>query len=181
MPQQESGRMRGFQLWLNLPAREKMKPAAYRDIAAATIPEVALDGGGRVKVIAGRFAGTAGAINARGELATDPTYLDVALPAGATLLHDLDPAYNAFVYPYEGSVEVGDAHAPLPVHRAGVLGAGERIALRAGSEGARFLLLAARPLREPVVQYGPFVMNTHEEIEQAVRDFRDGTFTRAAP
>lgn len=176
MPQQESGRMRGFQLWLNLPAREKMKPAAYRDIAAATIPVVALDGGGRVKVIAGRFAGSAGPINARGELATDPTYVDVALPAGAELVHDIDAGHNAFVYPYEGSVEVGDARTPLPVHRAGVLGAGERIALRAGQDGARFLLLCARPLREPVVQYGPFVMNTVDQIRDAIRDFERGDF-----
>ncbi len=175
MPQQEKGRMRGFQLWLNLPAKEKMKPAGYRDIQPDEIPVVQLPAGGRVKVIAGAFGSTPGPI--RG-LTTDPTYLDVTLGAGGSFSHAIDPSYSAFVYPFEGSVSI--AGRELQTQHAGVLGNGERIELGAGAQGARFLLLAGRPLREPIVQYGPFVMNTRAEIEQALRDYQSGALTRAA-
>lgn len=178
MPQQTAGRMRGFQLWINLPAREKMKPAAYRDIPAGQIPTVPLPGGGEARVIAGRFGETRGPVNGRGELSTDPLYLDVHLPAGAAFEAPLPSGYNAFAYPYEGSLSI-DGKA-LPLRAAGVLSADGELRARAGETGARFLLLAARPLREPVVQYGPFVMNTREEIEQALADYRDGRFTQAA-
>jgi hypothetical protein len=186
MPQQSEGRTRGFQLWINLPAADKMKPPAYRDIAAAQIPRVTLPGGGEVKVIAGRYEqhGTpiGGPINGTGTLSTDPTYLDVALPAGAAFVHTLPAEYHAFVYAYEGALEVGAGAEPrhLRGHAAGVLSAGERVELRASAAPARFLLLAGRPLREPIVQYGPFVMNTREEIEQALADYRSGAFTRPA-
>jgi redox-sensitive bicupin YhaK (pirin superfamily) len=175
MPQQEHGRMRGFQLWLNLPAKEKMKPAGYRDIQPTEIPRVELPGGGSVKVIAGKFSSTPGPILG---LTTDPTYLDVELPAGATFQHTIDPAYSAFVYPFEGTLKIGDRE--LKTQDAGVLGAGERIEVTAGANGARFLLLAGKPLREPIAQYGPFVMNTRAELEQAVRDYQSGELTRAA-
>ena len=179
MPQQEHGRMRGFQLWLNLPAKEKMKPARYRDIQPGEIPRVDLPRGGSVKVIAGKFAlegrSTSGPILG---LTTDPTYFDVRLAAGETLVHAIDAGYSAFVYPYEGTLKIGARE--LNTHDAGVLGAGERIELSAGKDGARFLLLAGKPLREPVAQYGPFVMNTREELEQAVRDYQSGELTRAA-
>jgi len=180
MPQQESGRMRGFQLWINLPAREKMKPAGYRDISASQIPAVELKGGGRVRVIAGILEAdgrsTPGPMQG---LTTDPLYFDVELPAGAAFTHPVKSDYSAFLYVYEGGVEVGPAGAarPLETHRAGVLSAGDRIELRAPKEGARFILLAGRPLREPVVQYGPFVMNTREEIEQAMKDYQTGQLT----
>jgi redox-sensitive bicupin YhaK (pirin superfamily) len=180
MPQQESGRMRGFQLWINLPAREKMKPAAYHDIAASTIPVVDLPEGGRVKVIAGTLQwgsqSTPGPIQG---LSTDPLYLDVELPAGATFSASVNGDYNAFLYPYEGSVAVGsaDSRRTLETHNAGVLSAGERIEVSAAAENARFLLLAARPLGEPIVQYGPFVMNTEAEIHQAIEDYRSGRLT----
>ena len=181
MPQQENGRLRGFQLWINLPAREKMKPAAYRDLQASEIPSVALPGGGSVKVIAGTLstAGTTTTGPITG-VTTDPTYLDVALPAGTRFAHAVDTEYSAFIYPYEGRVEVGPSGSTrlLGSHSAGILTAGDRIEITAGQEGARFLLLAGRPLREPVVQYGPFVMNTRQEIEQAVRDFQSGALTR---
>lgn len=181
MPQQENGRLRGFQLWINLPAREKMKPATYRDLQASEIPSVALAGGGSVKVIAGTVAidGTTTTGPIKG-VTTDPTYLDVALPAGARFAHPVDSEYSVFVYPYEGDLEVGPSGSarPLGAHNAGVLTGGERVEVTAGSHGARFLLLAGRPLREPVVQYGPFVMNTRQEIEQAVRDFQSGALTR---
>jgi quercetin 2,3-dioxygenase len=179
MPQQEQGRMRGFQLWINLPAKEKMKPAGYRDIQPTEIPRVDLAGGGSVKVIAGRFESggktTSGPIHG---LTTDPTYLDVELAPGEAFAHAIDSAYNAFVYPYEGTLGIGGHE--LKTHDAGVLGAGERIEITAGADGARFLLLAGKPLREPIAQYGPFVMNTREELEQAVRDYQSGELTRAA-
>ena len=178
MPQQESGRMRGFQLWLNLPAREKMKPAGYRDVSPTEIPVVELGGGGRVKVIAGAVTADgrtiAGAI--RGGT-TDPIYLDVELPAGATFRHELPREHAAFVYPFEGTVAIGGE--TLGTQRAGLLSEGEEIVIRGGENGGRAILVAGRPLREPVAQYGPFVMNTRDEIEQAVRDYREGTLTAA--
>ena len=178
MPQQTEGRMRGFQLWINLPSKEKMKPAGYRDIAAAEIPVVQLPGGGQVKVIAGAFGDTHGPVNGGGHrLSTDPLYLDVHLPGGGEFNAPLTRGYNAFIYPYEGSASIGPAAKTrlLPHRAAGVLSDGDEVRVVAGPEGVRFLLLAAKPLREPVVQYGPFVMNTREEIERALADYRDGT------
>jgi quercetin 2,3-dioxygenase len=187
MPQQERGRMRGFQLWLNLPAREKMKPAAYRDIPPAEIPIVTLADGVQVKIIAGTFVAdgkaTHGPINgAKKDVSTDPLYLDVELPAGARFTHAVNPDYAAFLYPYEGSISVGPStHSQvLPRQNGGVLSAGDSIEVVAGAEGVRFLLLAARPLKEPVVQHGPFVMNTREEIEQAIFDYQTGKLTDKA-
>ena len=187
MPQQSEGRMRGFQLWLNLPSKEKMKPAGYRDIPAGEIPQVLLPKGGEVKVIAGTLtldgASTSGPVNGSGaKLSTDPMYLDVRLPAGAVFSAPVAAGYNAFLYTYEGSADIGPAGAakPLPHRAAGVLSDGDGVRVQAAAEGVRFLLLAAKPLREPVVQYGPFVMNTREEIEQALADYRDGRLGAAA-
>ena len=180
MPQQDRGRMRGFQLWINLPAREKMKPAAYRDVQPEEIPVVALPGGGRAKVIAGTLVAdgraTSGPIQG---ISTDPLYLDVELPAGALFTQPIPAGYSAFVYPFEGAVEVGPATSArtLGTHRLGVLADGEVARIGGGASGGRFLLVAGRPLREPVVQYGPFVMNTRDEIEQAIRDYQAGTLT----
>ena len=177
MPQQSEGRMRGFQLWLNLPSKEKMKPAGYRDIPAAEIPVVPLSGGGQVKVIAGHYGEAGGPVNSgAAKLSTDPLYLDVHLPAGAVFEAPLAAGHNAFLYTYEGSAAVGPEGRtrPLPHRAAGVLSNGDGVQVKAGAEGVRFLLLAARPIGEPVVQYGPFVMNTREEIEQALADYRDG-------
>lgn len=176
MPQQESGRMRGFQLWINLPAAEKMKPAHYRDIRPEEIPQLALPGGGEARVIAGRIAvagrEVAGPIQG---LSTAPLYIDVRLPAGGRLVQDVAAGHSAFVYAYEGSLAIGpvDDLRRLPARAAGVLAAGEAVAIHADAGPARFLLLAARPLGEPVVQHGPFVMNSREEIEQAIADYRD--------
>ena len=175
--------MRGFQLWINLPAREKMKPAGYRDIDPAEIPVVDLRGGGRARVIAGTLEAdglsVAGPIQG---LATDPLYLDVELPAGSAFAQPVASDHNAFIYVFEGSAQVGAAPGArsLATHSAGVLAAGDLVEVSAGAEGARFLLLAGRPLGEPVVQHGPFVMNTREEIEQAIRDYQSGALTRAA-
>ncbi len=184
MPQQDKGRMRGFQLWINLPAREKMKPAGYRDIPAAEIPAVTLPEGGRVKVIAGTLeAGGRKIPGPMQGLTTDPLYLDVELPAGGTFVHPVAPDYSAFVFAYEGGVEIGAAGAarPLKQRSAGVLSPGSRIEVAAGDAGARFILLAGRPLKEPVAQYGPFVMNTREEIEEAIRDYQSGELTGRVP
>jgi len=180
MPQQDRGRMRGFQLWINLPRREKMKPAKYRDIAAREIPIVEVPGGARVKVIAGKVTVDGREVGGPIQgLTTDPTYLDVELPAGAAFRHSLPSDYTAFVYAFEGSVEIGpeSRSQELGTHRAGVTTQGEEILLRGGKRGGRALLIAGRPLGEPIVQYGPFVMNTREEVEQAVRDYQDGTLT----
>jgi redox-sensitive bicupin YhaK (pirin superfamily) len=186
MPQQSQGRMRGFQLWLNLPAAEKMRPAHYRDIPAREVPQRTLPAGGRVKVIAGTIEldgqAVSGPVNAGdARLSTDPLYLDVELPTAAGIELPLPQGHNAFVYLYEGQASVGPAgHAVLlPQGAAAVLGDGSSVHIQAGAAGARLLLLAARALHEPVVQYGPFVMNTREQIEQAVEDFRRGRFGAA--
>jgi len=180
MPLQESGRMRGFQLWINLPAREKMKAAAYRDIPAGELPVRELDGGGRLKLIAGRVADgegvIAGPINGvPGQMATDPLIVDLTLPAGGCCRLAVPRGHNAFVYVYEGSARVGGQ--TLLARRAGVLGDGDHVDIEAGQGALRLILVAGRPLGEPVVQYGPFVMNTREEIVQAQLDYRDGRLT----
>lgn len=177
IPQQESERMRGFQLWINLPAREKMKPAAYRDIQPEEIPALDLPGGGLVRIIAGLAEvdgkRTPGPIQG---LSTEPVLLDVRLPTGGHFVQPVASGHNAFVYAYEGQAIIGEAGAqhPLGAHAAGVLSSGDRIEIHAGNEPTALLLLAARPLREPVVQYGPFVMNTRDEIEQAIADYQNG-------
>jgi len=175
MPQQERGRLHGFQLWINLPAAEKMKPAGYVDIAADDIPSVEADGA-TVKVIAGRRAN--GGVEVSGPmrgLSTDPTYFDVSLAGDAHFEHALPAEHNVMLYVFEGEVKIGAGERALRAGQIGLLGPGEAAAVVAGAKGARFLLLAGKPLREPVVQYGPFVMNTVEEVEQAIRDYRDGT------
>jgi quercetin 2,3-dioxygenase len=186
MPQQDHGRMHGFQLWLNLPAAEKMKPAAYRDIAAAQIPSASLTSGGDVRVIAGSFA-PANAAPVHGPIngpdagiSTDPLYFDVSLPPDAPFAHGVRSGHNAFLYVFDGELLLGQGATlrKIGAQHAGLLSDGDAVQVRAGADGARFLLLAAKPLREPVVQYGPFVMNTREEIEQALADYRDGTFGR---
>src|SRR5262249_2687919 len=165
MPQQSEGRMRGFQLWLNLPAKEKMKPASYRDIASSEIPVLTLADKTRVKVIAGRFRDTAGPISGG---STDPYYLDVILPPTASVEVALPEGHNAFLYQYEGSSFIGVKKEGLENRTAALLSDGDSVRIEAGEEGARVLALAGKPIREPIVQYGPFVMNTREEIEQAL-------------
>ncbi|QKT04832.1 pirin family protein [Ectothiorhodospiraceae bacterium 2226] len=174
MPQQEEGRMRGFQLWLNLPAREKMKPAGYRDIPPQEIPEVELPGA-RIKLIAGTLAHEghtyAGAVTG---ITTQPLYLDVHLAAGAQLAVPVSAGHTAMVYVYEGEVQV--AGERVGSGHLAALEDGEQVTL-ASTAPARALVLAAKPLREPVAHYGPFVMNTSQEVEQAMRDYRDGRLT----
>ena len=182
MPQQSEGRMRGFQLWLNLPAKEKMQPASYRDIPSDQIPTVPLLAGGEVRVIAGALevAGQCapGPVNAKGDKATNPLYVDVHLPAHATFNAPIARGHNAFLYAYEGSATIGGKE--LPHRAAGLLSDGDAVTVVAGKDGARFLLLAAKPLREPVVQYGPFVMNTSDEIDEAIYEYNMGTLALTA-
>ena len=174
MPQQTEGRMRGFQLWINLPAAEKMKPAWYRDIEPHEIPQVTLADGGTAKIIAGTInvAGvrTDGVITG---ITTDALYLDVDLPNGAPFNHFLIDDYSAFIYVYEGRLLIGGR--TLATRSGGVLSPGDQITVTADGGAARFLLLAGKPIKEPVVQYGPFVMNTRDEVDQAVRDYQNGT------
>ena len=172
MPQQTDGLMRGFQLWINLPARDKLSDPAYQEFSAAAIPEVARDGA-RVRVLAGEFGGARGVVD---DPATDVLYLDVALVAGARFSLPLDDSRNAFVYVFEGSARL--AGEALAQHTLAVLGSGDTVEIAAEEAGARFILVAGRPLGEPVVQYGPFVMNSREEIEQAFADYRDGRLVR---
>ncbi|MCX7098634.1 MAG: pirin family protein [Methylococcales bacterium] len=177
MPQQDQGRLQGFQLWVNLPASEKMQTAAYRDIQADAIPVVALPDGGQLKVIAGQadIAGirTDGPIQG---LSTDLLYLDVRIASGGHFTLPLANDHNAFVYPYQGHCNIGAAASsrPLAAQSVGILSKGDSIDIHAGNEGVGLLLLAAKPLNEPIAQYGPFVMNTREEIEQAIADYKNG-------
>jgi quercetin 2,3-dioxygenase len=171
MPLQENGLMRGFQLWVNLPARDKMTAPRYQDIPSEAIATVSREGA-VLRVIAGvTHEGVRGPV---GGVATDPLYLDVALAPGARFGESVPAGHNAFCYVYEGEVEIADT-AVGQGHLA-VLGDGDAIALRAGDRGARLILVAGRKLDEPVARYGPFVMNSEAELRQAVADFQAGRF-----
>ena len=181
MPQQTAGRMRGFQLWINLPAREKMKPAAYRDIPAREIPTVPLDGGGELRVIAGSFRqGNATIEGPIGGLSTEPLYFDLRLPATDSAVIPIPRGHNAFLYVYDGDAVVGEDARPLPFRAAGLLTPGDAVRIEAGPRGVQLLLLAGKPIGEPVVQYGPFVMNTVQEIERAIVDYQSGRLAVAS-
>jgi hypothetical protein len=175
MPEQEEGRMRGFQLWVNLPAREKMTAPRYQEFAPDRIPVAIPSAGVSIKVIAGNVGDVAGPIV---QPATDPLYLDVSLAPGATWSHPLPDGHNAFAYVYEGDVVVGEGEDARPLaHRTlGVIGGGSRFEVAAGDAGATLILVAGRPLREPVARHGPFVMNTREELMQAFVDYQQGRF-----
>ncbi len=174
MPKQQDGLMWGFQLWVNLPAKEKMTAPRYQDIPPERIPEVVGDAV-RVRVIAGSYAGLEGPVSG---IATAPLYLDVALDADARFECPLAGDRNAFVYAFEGAVRVGAAS--LERGTLGVLGDGESVQAAAGPKPGRFLLVAGRPLREPIARMGPFVMNTRAELVQAVQDLEAGTFLQKA-
>jgi redox-sensitive bicupin YhaK (pirin superfamily) len=177
MPHAGPRRLDGFQIWVNLPRKLKMTAPRYQDVPAAKIPEVALPGGGRVRVVAGEVDGVAGAV---GEIFADPSYLDVRLPAGGTFEQPLTRGHTGLLYVYRGEVTVGGAAAspgpPVPSPRLVILGDGDVVRVHAGAVPASFLLLSAQPLHEPAVRYGPFVMNTKEEIAQALHELRAGTF-----
>jgi redox-sensitive bicupin YhaK (pirin superfamily) len=175
LPEQTEGLMEGFQLWLNLPAKDKMTAPHYRDIPSAAIPEFHSDDGVRVRVIAGSSGGVDGAVQRPD---TQPLLLDLHMPAGSRLVQAVASSHNAFVYTYRGLVriagtEVADRNmAILDNHGAA------SVCIEA-LQDARLLLIAGHPLNEPIVQYGPFVMNSEEQIEQTLRDYRAGTFSAA--
>ncbi len=170
LPEQSEGRMEGFQLWLNLPAKDKMNPPWYRDIQSDDLP--LWQGAGVVaRVIAGATHGVQGAVQRDG---TEPLYLDLHLDAGKTFEQPLPESHNAFVYVYRGAV------SGVALQRMAIFGnAGDGVRLTAGADGARAILIAGKPLKEPIVQYGPFVMNTQQEIFKAVEDFRAGKLVQA--
>ncbi|NHZ98655.1 pirin family protein [Massilia sp. CCM 8734] len=173
MPEQSDGMMEGFQLWLNLPAKDKMTAPWYRDIPNTEIPRFTTGAGVTVQVIAGASHGVQGAVQREG---TEPLYLDVNLPANASFEQVLPPGHNAFMYIFRGQVLVGEK--PVPAGRMAILANsaqadGVRIM---AAQDSRLILIAGRPLNEPIAQYGPFVMNTQAEVFQAVEDFRAGRF-----
>jgi len=173
LPEQEDGRMEGFQLWLNLPAKDKLRAPWYRDIQSAEIPEFVTDDGVKVRVIAGRSHGVDGAMQRE---VTEPLYLDLEIPAGGRFAQVLPPAHNAFVYVYRGGVQIEGTQ--VPAQRMAILAndAGSDGVVLTAAAATRALLIAGRPLREPIAQYGPFVMNTNDEIFEAVRDYQAGKF-----
>ena len=173
MPEQEHGLMEGFQLWLNLPAQDKMTAPWYRDITSAEIPEYVDDRGSTVRIIAGESHGITGAVVRQH---TQPLYLDIAIPAGASFAQTLPSGHNAFVYVYRGELRVGQT--AVPENRMAILENTQNsdgVVLYA-DQPARALLIAGKPLNEPIAQHGPFVMNTQQEIFEAVKDFQNGRF-----
>ncbi|MFZ6745012.1 pirin family protein [Undibacterium sp. JH2W] len=171
MPEQEEGRMAGFQLWLNLPAKDKMIAPWYRDIQSDTIPELLTAAGVKVRIIAGSSHGVAGAVQRE---ITQPLYLDIHMPAGSSFSHSLPASFNAFVYVYEGEVQIGERE--VSVQRMAILKKSldaDGVVIDAKVD-SRLLLIAGQPLSETIVQYGPFVMNSQTEIFKAISDFREG-------
>lgn len=173
IPEQENGLMHGFQLWVNLPSTLKMSEPGYRDIPAHEIPDFTTENGIRVRVIAGEIDGVVGAVR---QPVTDPLYLDVHLPAGSSYWVPMPMDFNAFIYVYEGELNIGARGTRVDGRRMAVLdNRADASGVRLRAEGnAKALLIAGRPLNEPIAQWGPFVMNTREEIEQAISDFRNG-------
>ena len=179
MPRPKEGKMYGFQLWVNLPAKLKMSRPRYQDVPSARIPVVAREDGVRVRVIAGEVDGVRGAVT---EIYADPEYLDVSVPAGRSFAQHVPEGHAAFAYVFEGEGVFGDdgngGGRKVPAPRLAVFRDGDGVIVHAEDVPVRFLLLSGKPLNEPIARYGPFVMNTKEEIAQALEDLRNGTFVR---
>lgn len=172
MPEQEDGMMWGFQLWINLPAAQKMTEPGYQDITPEKVPTVRCENGASVKVLAGAFSDTDGPATSG---ATDPLYLDISLPAGADLVVPIASGHTAFVYVFGGTLEI-DSGTIVDQGQLAVLSDGQAVVLRSDNAASRALVLAGRPLNEPIAKYGPFVMNTQAELQQAVADYQSGRF-----
>ncbi len=175
MPEQEDGLMKGFQLWVNLPARDKMSAPRYQNIEPEDIPEIERPDGAKVRVVAGSYDGVAGAV---GDIAVDPLYVDVGLPAGARVEIAVPAGHTAFLYPFEGElmVEADGSAQPVADSEIAVLSDGESVMLAGGAGGGRGILVAGKPIGEPIARHGPFVMNTREELMQAFEDYEAGRF-----
>ena len=179
MPQPAQEEMVGFQLWVNLPARLKMTTPRYQDVSSNQIPEISREDGVKIRVIAGQVDGVRGAVS---EIYADPVYLDVSMPANGSFSHPVEKGHTVFAYVFEGRgiFGTGEKAPEKPVSQPGlvVFGNGDYIQADASSEPFRFLLVSGKPLDEPIARYGPFVMNTQQEIQQALEDLRNGTFVR---
>ena len=173
MPEQENGLLHGFQIWLNLPSAEKMKPAAYQEIASDRIPEQALPAKGLARGIAGDVLINQRRVQAvMPDMTTNPVILDIKLVSGETVDLSFNKESPAYVYVYQGATDA------IEIHNLGVYSHGETLSLTAGSKGAELLVLSAKPINEPIVQYGPFVMNSAEEVERALMDFQNPDFVK---
>jgi len=174
MPEQVEGLMKGFQLWVNLPAANKMTPPIYRGFSAAMVPVEVVAENIRIKVIAGETdRGTVGPVKIT---TVTPLFFDISLGSDATVSQTVPATHQGFLYVIDGSVHVGISGTPLTAGSLGVMGPGDRLEISSGAAAARFLLVAGREIGEPVARHGPFVMNTREEIIQAIHDFQSGQF-----
>jgi redox-sensitive bicupin YhaK (pirin superfamily) len=177
MPKPIEGKMEGFQLWVNLPAKLKMSKPRYQEIKSSHLPEILTDDGVLIKVIAGEVYGVMGAVK---EIYAEPEYLDITVPEGVSFKHQISSDKQAFIYIFRGIGTIGDGMDQMQVSATSlaILSEGDFFKVFAGNEPLRFLVISAKPLREPVARYGPFVMNTTEEIEETLMDLNNGTFVK---
>ncbi|MEQ8391017.1 MAG: pirin family protein [Thalassospira sp.] len=174
-PKQENGLLQGFQLWINLPAKDKMIDPRYQNIEAPDVPEIAVSDGVDLRLVAGEMFGKTGPING---ISTDPVFVDVKLDAGAEVSIPMPEGHAGVVYVFIGDAVI--AGKDVPTHHLAVLRNGNSVTLKGGEDGGRMLVIAARPLHEQVVRYGPFVMSSKQELMQAFDDFQNGRFVRKA-
>ena len=176
MPKADGGRMFGFQLWVNLPASHKMIKPRYQDIPSGKVPEVILDNKVKVKVLAGEFKGVRGPVE---EIIAEPLYFDITVPETSEFSADVDPGHTVFAFVFDGEGYFDEKRKdPLRSGEGALLTDGSQIKIRAQAKHVRFLLIAGKPIREPVAWGGPIVMNTREELDLAFREFREGTFIK---
>jgi redox-sensitive bicupin YhaK (pirin superfamily) len=175
MPKPYEGKMEGFQLWVNLPAKLKMTSPRYQDIASADIPEIDLPEEVKIRLIAGNYENNSGAVT---NIYADPTYLDVTLKAGILFNHSVQAGHSVFAYLFRGKGQFGANASSVEAPQLVIFEDGEIVRVQASVEGARFLLVSGLPLGEPIARYGPFVMNTRAEIEQTLAEIRNGTFIK---
>ncbi|MEE9495897.1 MAG: pirin family protein [Desulfobacterales bacterium] len=177
MPQPHTDEMIGFQLWVNLPASLKMTKPRYQNITSEQIPQIQHEDGIKIRVIAGEVDGVSGPVK---EIFADPTYLDISIPPNKTFSQSIERGHAAFAYIFEGEglfdANETNTRKPISGPRLIVFGDGDLVSAHAADQGVRFLLLSGKPLNEPIARWGPFVMNTQAEIEQALEELKNGTF-----